>query len=237
MKDQSPPPIGHNKPPLDEDTHRALLRPFASHIEEAEHWLDGVPVENEDQLKEVDTLLLNVKTAEKLLLQARDSATKPLHDAWKAEISQWKIPLEDLEKLKKGLVRISNAFKVRLAEERELEARRIRVDAEQKMQSARDLVRQLDPGNIHSVRVADQARRDAEEALRAAQKVEKTRPKGLRAVRKWVFIEGDGRRKALHWIARNDRDAVTEFIEGYVARNFRDKSIDGVTVWDEREAY
>ena len=67
---------------------------------------------------------------------------------------------------KKGLARISNDFKVRLVEEREAEARRIRIDAERMMRSALDLAKAVEPGNIHSVRVADQARRDAEEAQR-----------------------------------------------------------------------
>lgn len=236
MNDQSPPPMGHNKPPVELE-QQDLLVPFAAYIEEAEHWLDGVPVINEEQLEAVDTLLLHVKAAEKLVARARDAATKPLHDAWKAEVARWKAPLDDLERQRRGLAHIASEFKVRLADEREVEARRLRLDAERSMRSAQELAKRADPGDIHSVRIAKNARSEAEEALRASRQIEKARPKGIRTVRKWAFLDGDGRRRALHWIAQNDRDAVTEFIETYVARNFRQKPIEGVNVWEEREAY
>jgi hypothetical protein len=228
--------MGHNKPPVELE-QQDLLVPFAAYIEEAEHWLDGVPVINEEQLEAVDTLLLHVKAAEKLVARARDAATKPLHDAWKAEVARWKAPLDDLERQRRGLAHIASEFKVRLADEREVEARRLRLDAERSMRSAQELAKRADPGDIHSVRIAKNARSEAEEALRASRQIEKARPKGIRTVRKWAFLDGDGRRRALHWIAQNDRDAVTEFIETYVARNFRQKPIEGVNVWEEREAY
>lgn len=237
MNSLSLPPMGHNNPPEDPVRAAVLLEPFSAYLDEAAHWLDGLPVENEEQLEAVDELLSHVKAAEKALLQARDAATKPLHDAWKAELGQWKAAIEDLERLKKGLARISNDFKVRLADLREAEARRIRAEAEKSMQSAKALALEADPGDIHAMRVADAARREAEETMRVARHIEKTRPKGIRTVRKWAYIDAEGRRLALHWIARNDRDAMTEFIDTYVARGFRNKAIDGVKVWDEREAY
>lgn len=236
MNDQSPPPMGHNKPPVELD-QQDLLAPFVAYLEEAEHWLDGVPVKNEEQLEAVDTLLLHVKAAEKVVARARDAATKPLHDAWKAEVARWKAPVDDLERQRRGLAHVASEFKVWLADEREVEARRLRLDAERSMRSALELAKQADPGDIHSMRIALHARAEAEEALRTSRQVEKARPKGIRTVRKWAFLDGDGRRKALHWIAQNDRDAVTEFIDTYVARNFRQHPIDGVSVWDEREAY
>ena len=237
MNDLSPPAMGHNNPPEELARSAAILAPFSAYLDEAAHWLDGIPVETEDQLEAVDLLLANVKAAEKALLQARDAATKPLHDAWKAEVAQWTAAVDDLERLKKGLARIANDFKVKLAELREAEARRVRAEAEKSMQAAKALAREVDPGNIHSVRVADAARREAEETMRVARHMEKIRPKGIRTVRKWAYIDAEGRRQALHWIARNDRDAMSDFIDSYVARSFRNKAIDGVTVWDEREAY
>lgn len=237
MKDGSSPPIGHNNPP--ERLHGAsiALEPFAAFMAEAEHWLDGIPVENEDQLEAVDSLLLRVKAAEKALLVARDSATKPLYDAWKAEVALWKDAHEDVERLKRGLVRVVNDFKVRMAELHDVETRRLRAEVERRMQVAKDLAEQVDPALLASVRAAESARRDVDEVLRTSRIIERTRPKGIRTTAKWTYLDGDGRRKALHWIAQNDRKAITEFIDSYVARNFRRKSIDGVEVWDEREAY
>ena len=237
MNDLSPPPMGHNNPPEHLERSAAILAPFSAYLDEAENWLDGIPVESEEQLEAVDALLLNVKAAEKAVVQARDAATKPLHEAWKAEIAQWKAAVDDLERLKKGLARIANDFKIRLADQREAEARRIRADAEKRVQAAKDLAKKADPGDIHAVRVAEAARKEAEETMRAVRIIEKTRPKGIRTVRKWAYFNAEGRRLALHWIARHDRDAMAEFIDSYVARNFRERAIDGVNVWEEREAY
>lgn len=237
MNDLSPPPMGHNNPPEHLDRSSVILAPFSAYLDEAENWLDGIPVETEDQLEAVDLLLANVKAAEKALLHARDAATKPLHDAWKAEVAQWEAAADDLERLKKSLARIANDFKVKLADLREAEARRVRTEAEKSIQAAKALARDADPGNVYAKRVADAARREAEETIRVSRHMEKTRPKGIRTVRKWAYIDAEGRRSALHWIARNDRDAMTEFIDSYVARSFRNKEIDGVTVWEEREAY
>jgi hypothetical protein len=47
----------------------------------------------------------------------------------------------------------------------------------------------------------------------------------------------DNHRAALNWIATNDRDTVTAFIEGYVAKNFKAASIDGVIVTTTKEAF
>jgi hypothetical protein len=237
MNELSAPPIGHNNPPEDIVRSAVILAPFSAYLGEAAHWLDGIPVESEEHLEAVDEILSNVKAAERALLKARDAATKPLHDAWKAEVGQWKAAIDDLERLKTGLARISNDFKVKLADLREAEARRIRADAENSMQAAKALAFAADPGDIYALRVADAARREAEETMRVARHMEKIRPKGIRTVQKWAYIDAEGRRLALHWIARNDRDAMTEFIDGYVARSYRNQAIEGVKVWDEREAY
>ena len=81
MNDLSPPSIGHNNPPEQLERTIAILASFSVYLDEAENWLDGFPVESEEQLEAVDALLLNVKAAEKAVIQARDAATKPLHEA------------------------------------------------------------------------------------------------------------------------------------------------------------
>ena len=58
--------------------------------------------------------------------------------------------------------------------------------------------------------------------------------KGLRTVHKYEIKD---HRKALNWIAQNDRDAVTVFIETYVEKNHRAQIIEGVKTWQEKEAF
>jgi hypothetical protein len=67
--------MGHNNPPSHGDRQSDVLAPFAAYLNEAEHWLDGIPVETEQQLEAVDALLFNVKAAEKALSEARDGET------------------------------------------------------------------------------------------------------------------------------------------------------------------
>jgi antibiotic biosynthesis monooxygenase (ABM) superfamily enzyme len=49
--------------------------------------------------------------------------------------------------------------------------------------------------------------------------------------------EIEDHRAALHWIAQNDRDAMTAFIEAYVAKNHKDTEIAGVKRWTDKEAF
>ena len=236
MNDLPPPPAGHNNPPEEIDPREAIVAPYAAFIEEATNWLDGIPVENEDQMKAVDGLSVTIKAVEKTMTEARDAATKPLHDAWKSEIALWKPYLDDLERIKKGLAKIVSDFKVKLAREREEEARKKREEAARLAREAEEARAKADVGNIESMREAEAANRQAIDAKKEASAANKEVPKGLVTVWKWAFIGDDGRRLALNWIARNDRDAMTAFIEDYVARNHRNAKIDGVNSFPVKEA-
>ena len=86
-----------------------------------------------------------------------------------------------------------------------------------------------------------QAQRDAAEkaamAQQAAQEAsakQKDKVKGMRTVHRY---EIEDHRAALHWIARNHRDAVTAFVEAFVGSNHKAMDIDGVKQWTEKEAF
>ena len=49
--------------------------------------------------------------------------------------------------------------------------------------------------------------------------------------------EIESHKSALNWIALNDRDALTVFIEEYVRKNFKLRPIDGVKVETRKEAF
>ena len=108
--------IGHNMPP---DPIDEALVPFGDVISEAEAWLDGQKVDTEAKMKAADELLKGIKTARKAIDDARDASTKPLHEAWKAEVARWKPTQDDLDRLAKGLAALVNDFKVALAKEKE----------------------------------------------------------------------------------------------------------------------
>ena len=223
--------IGHNNPP---DPIDEALAPYSDAIEEAQNWLDGQPIKNEDQLRATDELLKTIKTAIKELNAARDEATKPLHEAWKSEIARWKPTQDDLERISKGIVAAQDPFKRALAAKKEAEKRAAWEAAEKARKEAEEAALAAKASDIEAQRDAAQKAALAQRALEDASAKQKDKVKGMRTVHKY---EIEDHRAALNWIARNDRDAVTAFIEAYVDKNHKEKAIDGVRRWDEKEAY
>ena len=223
--------IGHNNPP---DPIDLALEPFADILMEAENWLDGAEVQNEDQLKATDHLLKELKAARKAVDSARDESTKPLHEVWKAEVARWKPTQDDLDRQVKCLVSAQAPFKAKLLAEKE--AARIKAEeaAAEKARLAREAHQAANASSIEAQRAADAMMAEAEEAAKAASRAAKDTVKGMRTVQVYAI---EDHRAALHWIAKNDREAVTAFIDEYVRRNFKLRVIDGVQVETKKEAF
>ncbi len=223
--------IGHNNPPDPIDT---ALAPFGDAIEEAQNWLDGEPIENEEQLRATDELLKTIKTAIKELNAARDDATKPLHEAWKAEVARWKPTQDDLERISKGLVAAQDPFKRALAAKKEAEKRAAWEAAEKARKEAEEAAFSAKASDIEAQREAAEKAALAQRAAQEASAKSKDKVKGMRTVHKY---EIEDHRAALHWIAQNDRAAMTAFIETYVGTNHKTAEIAGVRTWTEKEAF
>lgn len=223
--------IGGNNPP---DPIDEALAPWSDTLTEAEAWADGEPVQNEGQMDAVDLLLKDIKAAKKDVGAARDEATKPLHAAWKAEIARWKPTLDDLDRMSKCLVAAIDPYKRKLAEEKRAAERKAWEEAQAAKRAAEEKAAQADAANIGAQREAEEAKRAAMEAEKAAQEHKRERVKGLRTVHRYEITD---HRALLHWIAANDRDAVTAFIEAYAAKHHKAQAMDGVRVWTEKEAF
>lgn len=223
--------IGHNNPP---DPIDEALAPYADAIEEAQNWLDGEPIENQDQLAATDALLKTIKSALKDLNTARDSATKPLHDAWKKEVARWKPTQDDLDRIVKGIVACQDPFKRKLAAEKEAERRAAWEAARAAERAAEEAAAQAAASDIEAQREAARMAEEAQRAKEEASARQKDKVRGMRTVHKYQI---DDHRAALHWIAQNDREAVTAFIEAYVAKNHKTAEIAGVARWTEKEAF
>lgn len=223
--------IGDNMPPdpLDE-----ALAPYGDYITEAESWLDGEKVENEDQMKAVDALTKQIKAALKDVKASEESEAKPLYDQWKAAKDRFKPTIEDLTRISKGLVSLVGDFKAKLAKEKAEAERLARMEADRKAREAANAARTADAGDIEAQRAAAEKAAEADAARKAATAASKDTVKGLRTVTKYAI---DDHKAALHWIALNDRDAVTAFIETYVQKNHKTADIAGVRVWQDKEAF
>ena len=224
--------IGHNGPP---DPIDEAIAPFGDVISEAENWLDGQKVETEAQMKAADALLKGIKAARKAVDDARDAATKPLHDAWKSEVSRWKPTQDDLDRLAKGLVALLDDFKRKLAAEKEAARKEAERLAWEETRRAQEAARLAYPSNIEDARAAAAAMASAEEARRVAAAAAKETVKGLRTVTRYEITD---HRALLNFIAKNARHDITAFIEAWASKNHKQfPTADGLRVWQDRESF
>jgi len=229
MNDMNPRAVlGDNLPPdpIDEAT-----APFGDVITEAENWLDGSVVENEAQMKAVDTLIKGVKAARKAIDEARDTVTKPLHEAWKGEIARWKPTQDDLDRLIKGLVGIVDGFKRKLAAEKAEADRIAQAAAWEATRKAQEAARLADATNIEATRAAAAAMAEAEAAQARAKAASKDTVNGLRTYVTREIMDGTA---CARWLWVNDRDALLAFMAERVKK--LDALPDGVTETIDRRA-
>lgn len=224
--------MGHNLPPNPIDE---ALAPFGDTITEAEGWLDGKPVETEGQMKAVDTLIKEMKAAKKAVEGAEESAAKPIYDQWKAEKAKFAPTLTDLDRIVKGLVATVDVFKRKLAAEKEAARKEAERLAWEETRKAQEAARLADATDIEAQRAAAAAMDAAEAAQRAAKDAAKDTVKGLRTVTKYEITD---HRALLHWIAKNDKDAVFAFIEEWARKEHKAcANAEGLRVWTEKEAF
>jgi hypothetical protein len=223
--------IGHNQAP---DPIDDITAAYEAEREEAANWLDGAPVENEAQMTEVDGLRKAMRQWRLDLERGQKSATASLYDAYVSERDRWKPTIEDAKRIEKALVATVDAFKRKLAEQKRAEERAAWEAAEKARREAEEKARAAAESDLEAQREAAAAKEAAMQAEKAAQAAKRDQVKGLRTVTKYEITD---HRAALHWIAANDREAMTAFIEEYVRRHHKDRAIEGVKVRQEKEAY
>lgn len=212
MNDLAPPPMGHNAPP---DPIDEALAPFGDIITEAEGWLDGSPVETEAQMRAADDLIKGIKSARKAVDDARDAATKPLHDAWKGEVAQWKPTQDDLDRLVRGLVAMVDGFKRKLAAEKAEREAALRAEAEAKAESARQAHLAANPADIDAMRQADAAIAEAEQARIKAAVASRDTVKGMRTVEITEIIDLQAYAR---WLWVNNQAALVEWMTDHAKK-------------------
>lgn len=223
--------IGDNNPP---DPIDEALAPFMDAISEAETWLDGSVVENEGQMKAVDVLTKSLKSALKEAKAGQKSESAPHFDAHRAALARWKPTVDDLDRMTKGLVGLVSGFKAKLAAQKKAEERAAWEAADKLRREAEAKAAAADATNIEAQREAEAAAQVAMAAQKAATAKAKDTVKGMRTVPKHEITD---HRAALHWIAVNQKDAVTAFIEEFVRKNCQSMAIEGVKTWSEKVAY
>jgi hypothetical protein len=136
-------------------------------------------------------------------------------------------------------------YKRKLAAEKEAARKKAEAEAWEKTRAAQEAARKADASNIEATRAAAAAMEEAEAAQKLAMAAKNDTVRGLRTVHRWEYEDGQdeffiaipARRMALNWIATNDKPALSQFIDDYVAKHFKDKVIPGVNRITEKVAY
>ena len=224
--------IGDNRPP---DPVEELFSKHSDTLEEIENWLDGAEVENEGQMVAVDGLIKDIKAIEKEAKTEKESEFRPYKDRVDSVILKWKAPMAELSSLRTSLLSVVGPFKQKLADEKEAAKRKAYDEARAAEIAAKEAVEAADMKNIEERRAADALAAEATEASRVAQAARDDKVKGLR---KTYIPEIVDPKACINWIAQNDRPAIMEFIDAYVARKTREgvRDIGGVNVTEEKRA-
>jgi hypothetical protein len=226
--------IGHNNPPDPIDT---ITAPYDDARAEVENWADGEEVENEGQMNTVDALRKDMRAWRLALEAGQKEATAPLHTAYKTELDRWKPTIEDAKRLEGCLVSMVDGFKRKLAAEKEVARKAAWQAAEDARQEAVAKVAAASASNIEAQREAQEALDAASDARAKASEAQKDVVRGMRTVTKYEVTD---HRALLNWIAKNDRDAITAFIDDYARKNHKTTKAgadDGLSVWQSQEAY
>lgn len=222
------------------------MAPYGDTFEEITNWLDGGKIENAGQMKAVDALAKTLQEARGTLTELRKEKVTPLHEAWKAGVATFSRYEDDQERMKKGLAAIGADFKRREKEARDAEAAAKKAEADRKAREAAEAARKAaeNEGDLEAQREAaalqEQAKAASKQAGKAVNQAKEI--KGLYTVKKWRYDldpatdPNAARRPTLHQIAKEDPDAISRFVDDYVNRNFRDKKLAGVTVYEEKDA-
>ena len=224
--------IGHNNPP---DPIDELTAAYDAERTEAENWLDGTRVEDEGQMKAVDALRKAMRSYRLDLEKGQKAESAPLRDAYNAALARWKPTIDDAKRIETGLVALVDGYKQKLAAEKRAAEKAAWEAAEKARREAEAKAAAADAANIEAVREAEEAKRAAMEAEKAAQAARRDKVKGLRKVTRYEITDY---KALLNWIARNDRDAMTAFIEEWARKNYKvRRSADGLNVFDTEEAF
>lgn len=226
--------IGHNSPPAF-DAYSLALEDVRL---EAGNFLDGSPLETQEQADALGVIVTTAKRLRRDADAARAEEKRPHDDAAKAVQSKWKPLLDQVDAITSAAQAPLTDFLARKEAEQQEAARIAREEAERIQREALAAERAA-AGNIEATEQARQLAKDADKAVKAANRADKAkahvagmdRAVGLRTYR---LVTVTDRRALLEWVMRNDAEALAEFLTEYAER--RGAALPGVEITTERRA-
>lgn len=222
--DNDTPGLNHNQPP----PHEAM----ALHVEDlfqlVSDTTEGAEVLTDEQEAALDALLDDVKSAAKDSEAQRKAEKEPHLEAGRQIDANWKPIKERLDMAAAEIKKLLTPYRVAKQKARDEAARKAREEADAREEAARAKLKE--PEHL-------QARFDAEEDLKAANKLKATANRTEReatGLRTYKVVTVTNHRDALKWIMAKDPNAVSTFVEEYAQRNAKNRPMDGVTVTEEK---
>lgn len=218
--------IGHNNPPA--------VEAMALHVEDlfklVSDTTDGAEVKTDEQEAALDGLLDDVRQAKKDSEANRKSEKQPHLDAGAAVDAAWKPILSRLDAAANEIKAKLTPYRIAKEAAKAEAARKAREEAEAREAKAREAL--SSDGPLEQRYDAEQSLTTAQKLKVAANKIDRS-PTGLRPHN---VVTVTDRRAALNWIAKNDPDALSAFVDDYARRNAPTRQMDGVDVTVERRA-
>jgi len=238
--------IGGNFPPM--TTFEAIKINIVDLYEEAKQWLDGTPIETQEQAAAVNTLKDSIKKAKKAADEAYDEEVRP-HQETVKEIQARYNELTGKNKSVTGLAikaeEACNAalkpYLIELERQQQEKARLAREEADRLQREAQEAMRQRDAANLEQREAAERLVNEAKAAQASADRAENAkahakgegRATGLRTVHRAVMAD---KREAAAWVWVDHQDELMVFIQDLADKAVRagKRTIPGFNVIEEK---
>lgn len=239
--------IGGNNPP--EPTPYELSNTAIGDLyEEAKLWLDGEPVETQEQADAINTLKTKIREAKASAEAAREEEIKP-HQATVKEIQgRYNVLIGENKSITGLAIKAEQAcnaalkpYLLKLAAIQEAAAKAARDEAERKQQEALAAMRERDAANLAQREQAEALVKEAKQAEDAARRAENVkahakgegRATGLRTVYRAVVEDA---REAAAWVWKERNDELMAFVQDQADKAVRAgaKSIRGFKIIEEK---
>ncbi len=240
--------IGGNMPPEEMTAFEAVRINIVDLYAEAAQWLDGSPVETQEQADAINTLKARIKDAHKAAEDARVAEIKPHQDTVAAIQARYNELIGSNKSVTGIAVKAEQAcnaalkpYLLELDRQQQEKARLAREEADRKQREAMEAMRQRDAANLAAREAAERLVQEAKQAEADASKAEKARPHakgdgratGLRTVYRAVMTD---RKEASAWIWIDHRDELMVFVQELADRAVRAgaRKIPGFEIVEEK---
>lgn len=223
--------VGGNNPPEPIDPFTAYERDIEDLREEAKLWLDGTPIENDAQAKDVATLIDKLAKARKAADAARDAEKRPHLEAGRAVDAKYKPLIEKADTAVTVAKSAQRTWMLKVQEEQRAEAARLAAAAREEAARALRAVQDANAaGDLAAREQADTSLDAAAALIRDAKRADKAKPAvrgegatralGLRTV--WVGTVTDSTALLRHlWSIPEHKAALEDLAQSIVNKEVR----------------